>query len=100
VASEAAVAVAKALVARRAARRLWSATANPEGRGWLEYGREYEPTRPDAFDPVVVSAVARLARLAESVSQALREHPDDGVRRSAAVLAARAHPILAALDGA
>jgi hypothetical protein len=45
-----------------------------------------------------VSAVARLARLAESVSQSLREHPDADVRRSAAVLAARAHPILAALD--
>jgi hypothetical protein len=90
--------VAKASAARRAASRLWSATANPEGRGWIERGREYEPTRIDAFDPLVVNAVGRLARLAESVSHSLREHPDAEVRRSAAVLAARAHPILAALD--
>jgi hypothetical protein len=52
----------------------------------------------DALDPLVVSAVARLARLADSVSQALREHPDPEVRRSAALLAARAHPILAGVD--
>jgi hypothetical protein len=91
--------VVKASAARRAARRLWSATANPEGRGWLEAGHEYEPTPLEAFEPVVLSAVVRLARLAESVSQSLREHPEAEVRRSAAVLAARAHPILAAQDG-
>jgi hypothetical protein len=47
----------------------------------------------------VVNGLVRLARLAESVSHVLREHPDAEVRRSAAVLAARAHPLLAALDG-
>jgi hypothetical protein len=77
---------------------LWSATANPDGRGWLERGREYEPTPIEAFEPEVVDAVARLARLADSVSASLREHANPDVRRSAAVLAARAHPILAALD--
>jgi len=45
-----------------------------------------------------VNGLLRLARLAQSISQVLREHPDAGVRRSAAVLAARAHPLLAALD--
>ncbi len=90
--------MAKASAARRAASRLWSATANPEGRGWIERGHEYEPSRPESFDPAVVSAVARLARLADSISPSLREHPDAEIRRSAAVLAARAHPILAALD--
>jgi hypothetical protein len=90
--------VAKASAARRAASRLWSATANPDGRGWLERGREYTPTPVEEFDPVVVRAIGRLARLADSVSETLREHPDVEVRRSAAILAARAHPILAALD--
>jgi hypothetical protein len=79
---------------------LWLATADAEGRGWIERGREYDATPLDAFDPVVVNAVARLARLADSISEPLRDHPDAGVRRSAAVLAARAHPILAGLDGA
>jgi hypothetical protein len=90
--------VARASAARRAASRLWSATANPDGRGWLERGREYHATPLRAFDPTVVDAIGRLARLADSVSQTLREHPDVEVRRSAAILAARAHPILAALD--
>jgi len=79
---------------------LWSATANPEGRGWLERGREYSPTPVEAFDAVVVDAIGRLARLADSVSETLRDHPDPEVRRSAAMLAARAHPILAVLDAA
>jgi hypothetical protein len=43
--------------------------------------------------------VVRLARLAESVAEVLRECPEPDVRRSAAVLAARAHPVRAALDG-
>ena len=47
---------------------------------------------------MVLDAIGRLARLADSVSETLREHPDVEVRRSAAILAARAHPILAALD--
>jgi hypothetical protein len=77
---------------------LWSATANPEGPGWLERGREYAPSRIEAFDPAVVDAIGRLARLADSVSATLRDHPDPSVRCSASILAARAHPILATLD--
>jgi hypothetical protein len=79
---------------------LWSVTANPDGRGWLERGREYTPTRIDAFDPVIVDAIGRLAHLADSISETLRDHPDPHIRCSAAILAARAHPILAALDAA
>jgi hypothetical protein len=65
----------------------------------LERGREFEPTLASDFDPRVVDAVVRLARLAESVAELLRDCPDPSVRRSAAVLAARAHPVRAALDG-
>jgi len=89
---------ARALAVRAAARRIWSATANPEGRGWLERGREFQPTLPGSLDSVAIEAIGRLARLADSLSQTLRDHPDSSVRRSAAILAARAHPILAALD--
>jgi hypothetical protein len=89
---------ARASAARAAARKIWSATANPEGRGWLERGREYEPVLPSSLDPLAVEAIGRLARLADSLSQTLRDHPNAEVRRSAAILAARAHPILAALD--
>jgi hypothetical protein len=89
--------VAEAGVVRAAASRLWAATANPDGTGLLERGREFEPTRPDALDPTAVDAVKRLARLSDRVAAALRDCPDASVRRSAAVLAARAHPILAAL---
>jgi hypothetical protein len=50
------------------------------------------------IDPQVVDAVVRLARLAGEVAETLRECPDPLVRRSAAVLAARAHPIRVAFD--
>jgi hypothetical protein len=83
---------------RREARRIWSATANPDGPGLLERGLEYQPRDITTFDPLVVEGLVRLARLAESVADKLRDCPDAEVRRSAAVLAARAHPILAALD--
>jgi hypothetical protein len=53
----------------------------------------------DELEPRVVELVVRLARLAESVAEILRECPEPSVRRSAAVLAARAHPVRAALDG-
>ncbi|MBV9322709.1 MAG: hypothetical protein JO352_02850 [Chloroflexi bacterium] len=46
----------------------------------------------------MLEAIGRLARLADSVSETLREHPEVEVRRSAAILAARAHPIVAVLD--
>ena len=89
---------AGAAAVRRAASRIWSGTANPDGRGLLERGHEFEPKAADAFDPVVLDSVLRLARLAESVAELLRDCPDASARRSAAVLAARAHPVRAALD--
>ncbi|HEX8969840.1 MAG TPA: hypothetical protein VF937_18295 [Chloroflexota bacterium] len=82
----------------REARRIWAATANPDGTGLLERGREYQPSAPDDFDPLVVDALVRLARLAESIAEKLGECSDATVRRSAAVLAARSHPIRVALD--
>jgi hypothetical protein len=73
-------------------------TANPDGRGLLLRGREYEPVLRSDLDPFVVGVLVRLARLAGSVADALRECPDPAVRRSAAILAARAHPLRAAFD--
>src|SRR5206468_7965187 len=90
--------VAKAQAVRAAAERLWSATANPDGSGLLERGREFEPFRQDAYDPVALDAVLRLARLSGRVVEMLRDCPDEHARRSAALLAARAHPVLAAFD--
>ena len=90
--------VAKAGAVRAAASRLWASTANPDGAGLLERGREFEPTQPAEFDPTAAEAVKRIARLSDRVAEVLRDCPDASVRRSAAILAARAHPILAALD--
>jgi hypothetical protein len=42
--------------------------------------------------------VLRLARLASEVAETLRDCRDARVRRSAAVLAARAHPLRVAFD--
>jgi hypothetical protein len=94
-------------------------TANLDGPGLLLRGHEYQPL-PRTFDEgqprlphelgesqplpyqeldaLVVGALIRLARLAGSAADALRECPDPAVRRSAAILAARAHPIRAAFD--
>lgn len=94
----AAVARAASARVRGQARRIWSATANPDGPGLLERGLEYEARNRTAFDPIVVDGLVRLANLAESVGDRLRECPDADVRRSAAILAARAHPVLAAFD--
>jgi hypothetical protein len=90
--------VAKAAAVRAAARSVWSATANPDGPGLLERGREFEPVLLDELDPLVVDGLVRLARLADAAAEALRDCPEPSVRRGAAVLAARAHPIRAALD--
>jgi hypothetical protein len=49
-------------------------------------------------EPLVLDALSRLARLAGTVADTLRDCPDVRVRRSAAVLAARAHPIRVAFD--
>jgi hypothetical protein len=46
----------------------------------------------------VVAGVLRLARLAGAAADALTNCPDAGVRRAAAILAARAYPVRAGLD--
>jgi hypothetical protein len=84
--------------ARAVARSLLDATADPDGRGLLLRGQEYQPVARRDLDPQIVEPLLRLARLADSLSVTFRHHPDPQVRRSAAVLAARAHPIRAALD--
>jgi hypothetical protein len=73
-------------------------TADPQGRGLQLRGLEPLPVRRGDLEPVVVDGLLRLARLADAVGPTLRRHPDASVRRSAAVLAARAHPLLAGLD--
>ena len=85
-------------MASRAAAALWSATASPERSGLLLRGREFQPVGREAFDPLIVDGVLRLARLASAAADALRDSPDPRVRRAIAVLAARAHPIRAGLD--
>jgi hypothetical protein len=62
-------------------------------------GLEYQPAQRSDFDAPLVDALIRLARLSEEVAAALQDCPDAHVRRSAAVLAARAHPLRVALDG-
>jgi hypothetical protein len=85
---------------RRRAALLLEATANPDGPGLLLRGHEHQPLlRADLDDAAAgSSALIRLARLAESVAESLKDCPDASVRRSAAVLAARAHPIRVGLD--
>lgn len=82
--------------ARRQIRDILDGTADPDGRGLLQRGSEYEPRRRADYDPQLPELLLRLARLAEAVADTVRDHPDPGVRRSAAVLAARAHPLRAA----
>jgi hypothetical protein len=83
---------------RREARRLLDGTANPDGGGLLLRGHEYQASFRPEFDPLVLDGLLRLARLAGTITDALRDCPDADVRRSAAVLAARAHPLRAAFD--
>jgi hypothetical protein len=78
---------------------LLNGTADPDGRGLLVRGLEHQPVTRAGLDPHVVEPLVRLARLAERNAVLLRDHPDSAVRRSAAVLAARAHPLRAGLDG-
>jgi hypothetical protein len=92
------VAKAAAAAVARSAQRILDGTANPDGVGLLLRGLEYQPSLREDFDPLVVDALIRLARLAGTVADALRECPDARARHSAAVLAARAHPIRAAFD--
>jgi hypothetical protein len=97
-ASAAAAAAANSARIRRLAARVWDGTANPDGPGLLLRGNEYRLVTPADLDPLVVHALVRLARLAESLTETVRDCPHDSVRRSAAILAARAHPIRVALD--
>ncbi|GAC1314812.1 MAG: hypothetical protein NVSMB2_04890 [Chloroflexota bacterium] len=83
---------------RREATRLFSASGDTEPTGLVLAGDEFERARLDTFDPVVLDAVTRLARLAASLCETLGSHPDGDVRRSVALLAARAHPLLLGLD--
>jgi len=91
--------VAKAS-ARAAARRqvdqILSGTADPDGRGLLVRGCEFQPRPRSHFEPHLVDGLLRLARLAEQLGARLRDHPDPLVRRSTALLAAHAHPLRAA----
>jgi hypothetical protein len=59
-------------------------------------GSETSPRQRADFDQHLIDGLLRLARLADSVASYVRDHPDQQVRRSAAILAAQAHPLRAA----
>jgi hypothetical protein len=61
-------------------------------------GEEHQPRTRERFDPAVLMPLLRLARLADAVAATLSDCPDLRVRRSAAVLAAQAHPLRVAFD--
>jgi DNA-binding MurR/RpiR family transcriptional regulator len=63
----------------------------------LRRGLEFQPVTRADLEPRLVESLVRMARLAEAVAETLRDHPDPAVRRSAAILAARAHPVRAGL---
>lgn len=46
---------------------------------------------------IAAAGMVRLAEVADRAGETLREHPDPSVRRAAALLAARAHPVLLGL---
>jgi hypothetical protein len=73
-------------------------TANSDGAGLLVRGLEYQPQRREDFCSHVLDPLIRLALLADEIAEHLRDSPDPAVRRSAAVLSARAHPLLVAFD--
>ena len=83
---------------RRDAGRLFSAAGETEPTGLILAGAGAGRARLESFDPRVVTAVTRLARLAASLTETLGDHPDAAVRRSVAILAARAYPVLLGLD--
>jgi hypothetical protein len=90
------------VLARAAARkhvaRILDGTADPEGRGLLLRGLEFQPVTRKELEPRLIEALLELARVAEAASQVLQQHPDPAVRRSAALVAARSHPVRAAFD--
>lgn len=81
--------------------------ADTGGRGLLLRGEEVTPIRvadlaEGSAMQVAAAAMLRLGVVAQRAAELLRDHPDADVRRSAAVLAARAHPLvegLGATDG-
>jgi hypothetical protein len=57
------------------------------------------PAGGDRLEARLVESMRRLARLGDAVGARLLDHPDAQVRRSAAIVAARAYPLLLGLDG-
>lgn len=98
-----AVAARRAAAPRReavwqAATLLWSGYADPARQAVLLRGEEHAPLRIEDVRAgtalgVAVEGVLRVARLAEAEGVRFQEHPDPLVRRAAATLAARAHPV-------
>ena len=84
-------------VARSHVRDILAGTADFDGHGLLLRGLEFSPRARTNLEPHAVDALLRLARIAESSATTLRDHPEQRVRRSSALLAAGAHPLLAAL---
>jgi hypothetical protein len=78
--------------------QLLDGSANADGAGLLLRGEEFQPRAITDFEPLPVHALLRLCRLAETVGAELSDCPDLAARRSAAVLAARAHPVRVAFD--
>ena len=67
-------------------------------RGGLAASRDSVGKSERELEMLVLESLLRLGRVAVSAADLLREHPDAHVRRSAAVLAARAYPLRAAFD--
>lgn len=85
------------------AERLLRAVANPDGPGLLLPGEEATPLTMANLTPgtplaEAASGLLRLARVAGDASELLQDHPDPRVRRSMALLTARAYPILTGLE--
>ncbi len=83
--------------ARSLVRQILDGSADADDRGLLLRGLELQPRPRTSFEPLLLNGLLRLARLAEELGPSLRDHPDAEVRRSAALLAARAHPLRVAM---
>lgn len=73
-----------------------------EGRGLLLRGAS-APLRLADLEPgtplrAAAEGVLRLAAVGQEAADLLRDHPDQAVRRAAALLAAHAHPLRAGLE--
>ncbi len=87
----------------RAAALLRSGVADPDGLGLLVRGWEHRPVLFADLDPasalgIAAAGLLRLSNIAERASGRLAGHPDPRVRRSCALLAAGAHPLLEGLE--